>query len=169
VIEKRAGKLRMGQGEYYESSYSGLIFLDKEGNWFYDQDGSGRFEPITHELTVELFSRSVEKDPEGGYRLVVEPEWARIIVEDTPYMVRRTWWRDGRPVLLLNDRTEEDLKPETLWIGKDNVLYCMIKDGQFPARFLRPAYYGLLMEGLVEKEGEYFLKIKDHLYQLIEK
>ncbi len=159
----------MSGTKIFESEYSSRIKLDKEGNWFYDQDGSGNYEPITHELTVDLFSRSVFKDKEGGYLLVVHPEWARIIVEDTPYMVRRVWWKDGRPMIQLNDKSTEDLDPGTLWIGKENVLYCMVKGGEYPARLLRPAYYGLLMEGLVEEDKNYFLKIEGKLYPLEEK
>jgi hypothetical protein len=152
----------MDEGRNFESPYSGQIRLDKEGNWFYED------EPITHELTVELFSRSVFKDPEGGYRLVVEPEWARIIVEDTPYMVRRVRWAHEKAMLILNDKTVEELSPETLWIGKDNVLYCMVKNNEYPARFLRPAYYELL-KNLVEKNKKYFLKIGGQLYPLEER
>ncbi len=146
----------------FESQYSGQIMLDKEGNWFYEN------EPITHQLTVELFSRSVFKDPEGGYRLVVEPEWARIIVEDTPYMVRTVRWADEKAMLILNDKTTEELDPTTLWVGKDNVLYCMVKNNEYPARFLRSAYYEL-MKNLVQKHKKYFLKIGDQLYPLEER
>jgi hypothetical protein len=39
--------------------------------------------------------------------------------------------------------TREPLDPESLWIGKQNVLYCRIMEGGIPARFLRPSYYQL--------------------------
>jgi hypothetical protein len=64
----------------------------------------------------------------------------------------------------LSDATEERLDPATLSIGQENVLYCKVK-GEFPARFLRPAYYQL-MEALVETEDGYAVKIGGRLWSL---
>ena len=128
------------------------IFLDKEGRWFHDG------EEITHKLTAELFSRSICKDPAGGYRLVVGPEWSPVEVEDTPFMVRQVDFEGGKAAAKLNDGSEEDLDLSTLKVGADNVLYCEVKAGQFPARFLRPAYYQL-MERLVEDGEGYAVEI----------
>jgi len=131
----------------------GRIFLDKEGKWFHQGV------EITHERTLEVFSRSVIKAPGRGYLLAIGPERARIKVEDTPYMVRSVELKDGSASVLLNDRTIEPLDPASLKMGKDNVLYCCVKSGQFPARFLRPAYYQIMTCLDQDKKG-FFLQIR---------
>ncbi len=45
--------------------------------------------------------------------------------------------------LRLNDESEEALDPPTLYVGQDQVLYCLVKGREHTARFLRPAYYQL--------------------------
>jgi uncharacterized protein len=129
----------------------GEIFLDKDGRWFHCGV------EITHERTIELFSRSVFKDPSGGYRLQVGKEWAKIRVEDAPYLVRAVEFKGKEIQLTLNDRAEEALDPATLKVGKGHVLYCEVKSGQFPARFTRPAYYQL-MTCLGEDAQGFFLE-----------
>lgn len=135
-----------------ESQASEKIFLDKEGRWFHEGV------EITHPLTVELFSRSVVKDPSAGYRLQIGREWAKIKIEDTPYMIKTVEIQSNQVLILLNDKSVEKLEPDTLWIGKNNVLYCRVKNGEYPARFLRPAYYQL-MQALKEKDNKFYLEI----------
>jgi len=135
-----------------ESQASEKIFLDKEGRWFHEGV------EITHPLTIELFSRSVVKDPSGGYRLQIGREWAKIKVEDTPYMIKTVEIQPNQVLILLNDKSVEKLEPDTLWIGKGNVLYCRVKNGEYPARFLRPAYYQQ-MQALKEKDNKFYLEI----------
>jgi len=142
-----------------ESADSGEIFLDKEGRWFHQG------EEITHQKTIELFSRSIVKDPSGGYRLQIGKEWAKIQVEDTPYMVRSVELCKDQIKLILNDNSSETLDPRTLRIGKDNVLYCSVKSGKYPARFLRPAYYQI-MQLLDQDDSGFFLKIGNERFQL---
>ena len=143
----------------FESPASGKIFLDKEGRWFHEGV------EITHPRTIELFSRSVVKDPSGGYRLQIGKEWAKIEVEDTPYMVRSLEIKKDKIILILNDKSQEELDPTTLWLGKDNVLYCKVKNGEYPARFLRPAYYQI-MQFLEEDEKGFFLSLKREKFYL---
>jgi uncharacterized protein len=137
-----------------EQRQFGEIFLDKDGRWFHCG------EEITHERTIELFSRSVFKDPAGGYRLQVGKEWARIKVEDTPYIVRSVEFQERQILLGLNDRSSEPLAPDTLRVGEENVLYCEVKSDRFPARFTRPAYYQLMTRLGHDREG-YFLEYRN--------
>jgi hypothetical protein len=46
-------------------------------------------------------------------------------------------------IVVTNDDAREPLDPTTLAVGRDNVMYCRVKGGEFLARFLRPAYYHL--------------------------
>ena len=130
----------------------GKIFLDKEGRWFHEGM------EITHLRTLELFSRSVCRDADGGYWLQIGRERARIEVEDTPYMVREVSFHEAEVELKLNDGSSEILDPGTLWIGAGNVLYCNVKSEKLPARFLRPAYYQLVSQVEQDEDG-YFLEL----------
>ena len=83
-------------------------------------------------------------------------------VEDTPFVVKEVSPKTtpGKPQTLfvkLNDETEEDLKAETIRVGKEDVLYCKVKDGLYEARFLRAAYYQLTQFLQHDEEGYYLL------------
>ncbi len=91
-------------------------------------------------------------------------------VEDTAFVVRRvshvneeTGKRAGF-VLNLSDDTEEELMPDTLYMGEANVLYCRVKAGEFPARFNRPAYYQLAAH--IEEEGGFVLPINGRKFKI---
>ncbi len=138
----------------------GEIRLDKEGRWFHDGV------EITHKLTRDLFSRNIKRDPSsGGYILEIGSEWSPVTVEDTPFMVRRVDVNGERAIAFLNDNTREDLDLGSLRVGGGNVLYCDVKDGLYPARFLRPAYYQL-MQRLTETETGYAVKVGGRLWHI---
>jgi hypothetical protein len=90
-------------------------------------------------------------------------------VEDTPFVVRRAVFgkldqtNRSRFILFLSDDGQEDLCPDTLYVGPDNVLYCKVKNRTFPARFHRPAYYQLT-EYIEEENGKYFLPMNGEKY-----
>jgi hypothetical protein len=113
------------------------IFLDREGNWF--SDG----EEITHPRTVQLFSRSLRKCPDGKYELSIGKENCPVEIEDTPYQVRQVDFGSDGVTVTLNDESEEPLALESLEVGKNEVLYCRVKQKAHAARFLRKAYYQL--------------------------
>ena len=117
---------------------SGKISFRRDGHWYSDD------ERIDNPRIALLFSRSIRRAAEGGYFLQVGDERASIVVEDTPYVVKSVEGdiQNGFSVIL-NDESREALAPESLEIGADNVLYCRVKQGEFRARFLRPAYYHL--------------------------
>jgi hypothetical protein len=68
-------------------------------------------------------------------------------VEDTPlsspeWIARTADTSEGKILLSLKHLSlQETLDPTGLHVGKDNVLYCRVLSGRFPARFSRPAYY----------------------------
>lgn len=143
------------------------LFLDKEGRWFHEG-----FE-ITHERTVQLFSRSLVKEPDGGYSIRIGSECARVQVEDTPYVVKSLTVQTGdggkpREYLLhLSDGRMEFLDPGTLATRTDNVLYCRVRGGSERARFLRPAYYLLCSHIEVDEKGvDYWLPWRGRLFRL---
>jgi len=110
--------------------------LDRDGRWW---RGAA---PVEHERVAALFDRGLRVDDAGEVRLVVGAQWCYVEVEETAYVVRRV--RDGAdgPIrLVLNDGAEEALDPSTLMVWGDRDLYCRVKGGRCPARFLRDAYH----------------------------
>ncbi len=151
-------KKPVSSGDKFEYP-GGEIRLDKEGRWYHEGV------EITHRLTAELFSQSLKVDERGGYCIEVGVERARVVVEDTPFMVTGVDLVGEGARLRLNDKSEEDLDPRTLRVGAENVLYCEVKSGVFPARFLRPAYYQL-MEALEESDDGYAVRLGSRLWPL---
>ena len=129
-----------------------LIHIDKEGRWFHK--GA---EMIRREF-VQSFYQQMELDAAGQYIICWAGERCYVDVEDTAFVVRRVSYvgegsgKRAGFMLRLSDDAEEELMPETLYLGENNVLYCRVKDRAFPARFNRPAYYQLA--AYIEAEGE---------------
>ncbi len=126
------------------------IRFGRDGRWYADD------EPITNQRIADLFARHVTRGEDGSWWLRIGDERARIVVEDTPWVVTRI---DGSPQegfrVTLNDGTSEPLDPSSLTLGANDVLYCAVKDGTERARFLRPAQMELL--GHVELEDDRFV------------
>jgi len=117
---------------------SSEIRFGRDGRWY--SDG----ELITNPKISQLFSRHVVRQPNGSYRIEIDWDKAPIQIEDTPYVVRRVeTGPNGGFTVELNDDSREPLDLVSLEISEDNVLYCRVKKGEEPARFLRAAYYQL--------------------------
>lgn len=142
------------------SSFQGRIVFDHEGRWVHDGV------EITHDRTLALLNRSLRRSPSGDYFVEVAGETAPVFVEDAPYVVRRVAESFGPEgsldgiTLWLNDATSERLDPDSLEVGRGDVLYCKVKNGSFHARFLRPPYYHLAEHFKEDTQtGEYFLRL----------
>jgi hypothetical protein len=143
---------------------SPVIKIDKEGGWYYNNL------PIINRAIYLFLNQHIEKKNNGTYIIKVGEEVCPLEVEDTPYVVT------GIDVInadsdkgeflkvVLNDETEEILDLETFHIGNANVPYCTVKQGMFPARFLRPAYYQFAQHVLQEEERFYILLNKEKYY-----
>lgn len=116
--------------------HNSTIRFGRDGRWYADG------QPIANPRIARLFSQSVHRTATGGYELRVAEERAPITVDDTPYVVTGATDDGGGIIWLeLNDGSREALDPRSLAVGADEVLYCTVKQGREPARFLRPAYY----------------------------
>ena len=117
---------------------SGLS-IDEEGRFLH------RGEPITHRRTLEVLWGSLERAGDGRYRVRVGRESAWVRLADAPYAVRGVM--GDPPQLALSDGSQEPLRTETLRLGRDGVLRCLVK-GDHRARFSRAAQValGLAME-----------------------
>lgn len=133
-----------------------FIFIDKEGRWFHK--GA---EMVRRDI-VRFFYERIGTDSLGRYVIRWGPEHCYLDVEDTPFVVRKVGFtEDGGTQnfrLVLSDDSTERLDPATLFVGRESVLYCKVKEGRFPARFLRPAYYQLA-EFVQEEKGGFYLPL----------
>lgn len=120
------------------------IYVDAEGDWYHD--GS----MILRENIIEIFVAGLNLEPSGKYTVQCNQDRYELEAADTPFVVSRV-----DRVATADPETEEivlrfkhltgsePLDPSTLRVGKENVLYCTVRNGHFPARFSRPAYYQL--------------------------
>lgn len=119
------------------------IAIDQEGNWFYQ----GR--PIIREDILELFYENLTRAEDGSFLIAWQGAHYRLHTEDTPFIITRVDRKDGKPegdrieLRLKHLQEPETLDPGSLRVGSHHVLYCRIRNGRFPARFSRPAYYQL--------------------------
>lgn len=136
------------------------IRIDKEGNWYYK--GA---KVIRRDIYLD-FNRNLIIGTDGRYLLQINNEKCYLDVEDTPFVVKKVDFNDVFKIVL-NDDSEEALQLDTLWIGKDNVLYCKVKDRMFDARFNRPSYYELMKYINHDKtKDEYFISVDGNKYYL---
>ncbi len=142
-----------------------MIYIDKEGRWFH------KGAEMIHREIIRSFYQNMELDSQGRYIINWQGERCYVDVEETPFIVKRVAGQDSgragvsRVILYLSDDEKEDLVPETLSFGEDNVPYCRVKGGIFPARFSRAAYYQLA-EFIKEEEGGYYLSLNEKKYRI---
>ena len=143
------------------------LVIDKEGTWLYNGL------PIVNKAIYLFFNQNLEYNQAGdGYQLRVGAEVSPVAVEDTPFVVTDVVMVSGPEQgesffkIQLNDETEEELNLESLSVGKDNVLYCAVKSGNFKARFLRPSYYRLTEHMLQEGEDRFYIPLNGRKFFL---
>jgi len=135
-----------------------LIRVDVEGR-FWHQGAE-----MVHAGINKLLMDHVDLDEKGRYVITFAGQRCFVEVEDTFFVVvraERVALDDGkaRYRLTLNDGGHEWLAPATLRQSPENILYARVREGRFPARFLRPAYYQLA-EHVEERNGAYMLKVE---------
>ena len=142
-----------------------LIHIDKEGRWFHKG-----VEMVRREF-VQSFYLKMELDDAGRYVIFWGGKHCYVDVEDTAFVVKRTSYlneeggKRARFMVSLSDDTEEELIPDTLYLGEENVLYCRVKAGDFPARFNRAAYYQLAAH-IEEEGGDFVLPINGRKFKI---
>ncbi len=119
------------------------IKIDKEGIWYYRGAHMFRKEILC------IFFENLNVDDCGKYFIKLNEEICYLDVEDTAFVIT-TVFKNQDPLteqehleVLLSDDRREELDLSTLAVGRDNVMYCRIKDGKFAARFTRKSYYQL--------------------------
>ena len=122
------------------------IFIDREGDWYHRGSRMHRSD------IVGLLCQHMKRDVSTGlYLIQLGKQRCYLEVEDAPLVISRVTQQQegdetgGEHLLLSIKHLEppEPLDPTSLWVGKENVLYCEVLEDRFPARFSRPAYYQL--------------------------
>jgi hypothetical protein len=130
------------------------IKVDKDGVWYFEG------KEIIREEILSLFYASLHLD-EDGYYVEINGERQYLEVEDTVFLVQGAELvNEGEEafIIRLNDGTEEPLDLHTFRIAEGNCPYCLVKEGRFPARFLRLPFYQVAQHALHdEATDEYFL------------
>lgn len=140
----------------FTAIHSGTIKFGKDGRWYCDD------EVIPNRAICRLYARAMTVGDDGVARLELGEDKARVVVEDTPWVVVQVEGDRHRGfAVVLNDETREPLDPATLRVGADNVLYCRVKGGRHDARFLRPAYYELTRHAESDAAGRLVLPVAD--------
>jgi hypothetical protein len=133
--------------------------VDRDGDWF---DGDVQ---ITHPGLLANLRSGLRRDA-GGYFIPTRVR-VPVEVEDVPWVVVRVERRGDALHAVLNDGSETAVDPATLAIGRDEVPYCLVMDGRFPARLSRAAAHQLL--GLAEPRDDAdtgVLRLGDREYPL---
>lgn len=139
---------------------SGKISFRGDGRWYSDD------EPINNGRIAKLFSRCLKQTEDGRWQIAMADERAFVDVHDTPWVVTGVGGnRTDGFIVRLNDDSEEPLDPSTLTVGDANVLYTRVKNGRYPARFLRPAYYQLA-PAISERNGRFVLEAGDRTHEI---
>ena len=147
------------------------IRIDKEGIWYF------RGEEMFRRDIVNFFYENLKLDITGRYLIELPGEGGDrcyIDVEDTPFIVRAVHeiepGTEGKKgfIISLSDDSKEELDAATLRVGRDNVLYCTVKDGNFDARFSRAGYYQLANHIEYDADQDaYFIDINDQHYEIV--
>ncbi|MBI2487807.1 MAG: DUF1285 domain-containing protein [Deltaproteobacteria bacterium] len=135
------------------------IYIDKEGNWY--QDGI----PVLHRWTYLHNNKLLGRDEGGKYYVDEGSGKLYVQVEDTPFVVKMIDRRKDGFYIILNDETEEKLDFNNLWINEENVVYTKVKNREFEARFLRPAYYEFT-KYLIQEGDNFYIEVDKTKYPL---
>ena len=146
---------------------SSEIKIDNDGIWYYK--GAHMF----RKEILSVFFENLKIDDCGKYLIELDGERYYIDVEDTAFVVAavsKTKLPDAgleQIDVILNDDSCEKLEINSLYEGKDNVLYCSVKQGRFHARFSRKSYYQLA-EFIEQSENEnnFFISLNGEKYLL---
>jgi hypothetical protein len=141
------------------------IRIDKDGIWYYN--GAHMF----RKEILNVFFEHLKIDECGKYLIELGSERCYLEVEDTAFVVVAVYKTkipgNGKEQIeiILSDDSREILEMNSLQEGRNNVLYCGVKEGRFTARFLRKSYYQLA-EFIEQSENgaSFFIKLNGEKY-----
>ena len=133
----------------FRFSRESRIRIDRDGAFWHEG------QRVTHPRLAQALASWIDLDEASGrWILRNSMDWCFVQVDDTPLVVRGISFSTiERPVVRLSDGTDEDLALDSLRIGEDDVPYCAVKGGRFPARFGRQATFDLLERASLTPDG----------------
>ncbi len=134
--------------------------LDTEGHLWHD--GTEFEDPDT----LRFFMRKMKRLPDGRYQVLCQGETCFIEPMDVPYVIQDIEVKGDRMELVFPGDYRERLDPATLQVGKDNVLYCKVRNGAFDARFNRKPYLELAHYVERDESGRYCLRLGGEKYPI---
>jgi uncharacterized protein len=141
------------------------IKIDKEGIWYF------RGAHMFRKDILSIFFEHLRIDEHGKYLIDLNKEKYYLDVEDTAFVVTVVDKRQDSETtenvfyVQLTDDSCEKLDLDTLYVGNENVLYCTVKNRQFPARFSRSSYYHLA-QFIEHEENSFFIRLNDEKYYI---
>jgi len=135
--------------------------LDTEGNLWHE--GSLFEDPAL----LKFFMRKMERLPDGRFKVLCQGETCYIEPQDTPYVILSLDRKEGQIELVFPGDYRETLDPATLWVGKDNVLYCKVRGGAYDARFSRKPFWEIthwVEQDPIDKK--FYLRLGDHRFKI---
>ncbi len=156
--------MRTQEGKILKYQY----FMDKEGRLLFEGNR------ITDPWAYRFFQRSLKQTEEGRFLVLCENEYCYIEVEDVPYVIIDIavtideTAKMTRIELLFNGGYKEALDPSSIFVSKENILYCRVRGGKFSARFNRTSYYRIakLIEHN-EEIGEFQIEVRNETYNIL--
>jgi uncharacterized protein len=143
----------------------GEIKIDKEGIWYYRGAHMFRKEILC------VFFENLKIDECGKYLIELGEERCYLEVEDTAFVVsavhKMKLPQDNQECIyvILTDDSMEKLDLNTLQFDRNNVPYCMVKEGKFKSRFSRKSYYQLAEFIEEAKNGKgFFIRLNGKKY-----
>ena len=125
----------------------------REYTYSVDLDGTLWIDGYPSDVTslYEAFYRTMSRHDDGRLFARCQGELCWVLPEDTVFVVDSIQESGGDPeipsadtiTLLLTGGVAVPLDPATLEVGDENVLYTLVREGAFRARFARKAYYQL--------------------------
>jgi hypothetical protein len=135
------------------------VGLTKNGEWTYN-------DLVVENARVQrLFHRGLRMNEAGEAQLHVGRQWCYLeTVEDTLFFVENLRVENDTVILRLMDNTNETLKLDTLTHSEEQLLYCVLQNGQ-RARFLRHAT-ATISPFLEQSNREYGLRLGGDLFPI---
>ena len=137
-----SGLPRVPPGKSAEST----IRRDRFGRWFHDG------EPVAHPGVQKCFDAWIERHENGRYVLRNSINWAFVVIDGAPIIVKRVRVVADGLRLGLSDGRDEPLRASTLRQDPEGILYCQVRQGRLTAQFSRQAVFDL--EPVLDEDDE---------------
>jgi len=128
--------------------------IDADGQVWHDKS------LINDRSALKIFFTHLKKIKGKEYISLCQGETNYFEAEDAPVVIHKIDIQKDHIKIYWQGDLKEDLNPQTLRVGHDNILYCQVKNKTLDARFDRKTYLELTKEITYDKPTQtYNLKI----------